>query len=163
MSRCQLDTGPGQQVDKGIGARAAPRVDRIQHLFILVRAGDRQHLGMHAGDVLRLGPQTAGHDHPAVFGQRLADRLEAFGLGTVEKPAGVHDHRLGPGIIGRDAIAFGAQPGQDALAVDQRLGTAQRDHADGRLAFAGRFGDARARQIGAQVGGIGAKRRGSVR
>ena len=39
---------------------------------------------------------------------------------------------IGAGIIGRHLIAVGAQLGQDALAVDQCLGTAERNHADAR-------------------------------
>ena len=57
--------------------------------------------------------------------QRLADRLQAFGLGAVEKAAGVHDHRIGALVVGRDRIALGPQAGQDAFAVDQRLGAAE--------------------------------------
>jgi hypothetical protein len=68
----------------------------------------------------------------AVLGDGLADRLEAFFLGAVEEAAGVDQHDIGAGIVGRHFIAVGAQLGEDALGIDQRLGAAERDHADAR-------------------------------
>ncbi len=124
----------------------------VQHLFVLMRARDGQNIRMRAGDILGLGPQTAGHDHPSVFAQRLADRLKAFGFGGIEEPAGVHDDRIRAGIVGRDRIALGAQARQDAFAIDQGLGTAKGHHPDCRLTLAGTliktgFGG----KVGAQV------------
>ncbi len=128
---------------------------RIQHLFVLVRAGDRHNLGMHAGDILRVRTKTAGHDDLAVFLQSLTNRLKTFGLGAIKKPTGVHNHRIGTGIVGRNAIAFGAQPGQDAFAIDQSFGAAERDHANSRLAIAARVTKLRTwRKVGADIGRI---------
>ena len=73
----------------------------VQHLFVLMRAGDGEDLGVVFADIVGLGPQTAGDDDLAVFRQRLADGIKAFGLGAVEEPAGVDDHRVGTGVIGR--------------------------------------------------------------
>ena len=111
---------------------------------------------MGAADVALVGAEAAGDDDPAVRGQRLADRLEALGLGAVEEAAGVDDHRLGAGVVGRDGVALGAQPGQDALAVDQRLGAAEADHADARLAGArrARSGGAAGARSGRRSGGL---------
>jgi len=123
---------------------------RVQHLFVLVRAGDGQNAGVMFADIIRLGPEAAGHDHLAVFLQRLADGIKAFGLGGIKEPAGVHNHRICAGIIGRHAVAFGAQARQNTFAVDKRLGAAKRYHADGRLAGAGRIADlCLGRKIGA--------------
>jgi hypothetical protein len=126
-----------------------------EHRLVLLRPGHGQHPGVRAGDELGLGPEAARDDDAPVFLQRLADGLEAFGLGAVEEAAGVHDHRLGAGVVGADRIALGPQAREDAFAVDKRLGTAKADHADGRLAVAPRLGDGRSGKIGAQVGRVG--------
>ena len=155
MARCQADARGGQQVDEWIGAGWHRGVHGIENLLVLVRAGHRQNPGMRAGDIIGLGPETAGDDHAAILGQRFADGFEALGLGAVEKAAGVDDHRVGAGVIGRNAIALGAQPREDALAVHQRLGAPQRDHSDRGLAGAGRLCDPRARrEIGAKIGRV---------
>ena len=88
--------------------------------------------------------------------QRLADGLEALGLGAVEEAAGVDDHRVGAGVVGRDRVALGAQPGQDALAVDQRLGAAEADHADAAAGPGRRGASSRGagRAVGAEVGRV---------
>ncbi len=157
MPWCEADAGGGQQVHERIGRGRHRAMHGIQHLFVLVRTGDGQHLGMRAGDVFRVGPQTPRHDHPPVLRQRLADRIEALGLRAVEKAAGVHDHRIRAAVIGRDRVTFGAQSRQDAFAVDQRLGTAERDHADGRLAWAACLSQRGFRRdVGAKVGRVGA-------
>ncbi len=82
----------------------------------------------------------------------IASRLSALAL--IEKPAGVDDHRIGALVIGRDRIALGPQAGQDAFAVDQRLGAAERDHADGGLARAAVLGDPGAGKVGAEEGRV---------
>ena len=43
-----------------------------------------------------------------------------------------NEHDIGAGIVGGHLIAISAQLRQDAFAVDQILGTAERDHADAR-------------------------------
>ena len=50
-----------------------------------------------------------------------------FGLGAVEEAAGVDDHRVGAGVAAGKLVALGAEPGQDPLAVDQRLRAAEAD------------------------------------
>ena len=134
VTRRQPHARGRQQVHERVGRRRHGGVDRVQHLLVLLGAGDGQHRGMRAGDIVRLGPEAAGDDHPSVLGQRLADRLEAFGLGAVQKAAGVDDDRLRAAIVGADGITLGPQARQDALAVDQGFRTAEADHADGGLA-----------------------------
>ena len=94
-----------------------------------MRAGDGEHIGEALHDDVGFIAHAAGDDHPAILGHRLANRLEALLLGAVEKTAGVDEHDIGAGIVCRHVIAVAAQLGQDALAVDQCLGTAERDHA----------------------------------
>ena len=121
-------------------------MDRGDDLFILLRAGDREDLRKARADDVGLAAHAAGDDDAAVLGNRLADRLEAFLLGAVEEAAGVDQHDVGAGIVGRHVVAVGAQPGHDPLAVDQSLGTAERNqaHAGGGLGsvvtFIGRRG-----------------------
>ena len=61
--------------------------------------------------------------------ERLADGVERFRLGAVEEAAGVDDDEIGAGVLARKLIALGAQPRDDALAIDQRLRAAERDEA----------------------------------
>jgi hypothetical protein len=57
-------------------------VDGIKHLLVLLRSGDRQNLGMRAGDVIGLCAQTPGDDHPPfwVNASPMASRLSALAL-----------------------------------------------------------------------------------
>ena len=154
----QLHALGRQKIDKRVGVGRNGGVDRIQNLFVLVRACHRQNPGVCAGDVLRLGPQTACHDHPPIFVQRLANGLKTFGLGAVQKSASVHDDGICAAVFGADRIAFGAKARQDPFTVHQSLRTAKRDHPDGRLivtsvitSIVWHFGRS---QIGAKIGWI---------
>ena len=90
-------------------------MDGIHHLLILVRPGYGEHFGIALLDHFRLGTQTACDDDSAIFGERFADRFKAFIAGRIEKAARVHEHEIRAGIIGRDLIAFSAQPRDDAF------------------------------------------------
>ena len=105
-------------------------VHGVDHLLVLVRAGDREHARMRGADARFLDAHAAGDDHAAVLGHRLADRLQALGLGAVEEAAGIDHDDVGAGVVRRDLVALGAQLGEDALGIDQRLGAAERDEAD---------------------------------
>ena len=107
-------------------------MDRGDDFLILLRAGDGEHVREAGADDVGFLAHAAGDDDPAVFGDGLADRLEALFLGGIEEAAGVDQHDVGAGVIGRHLIAFGAQLGEDSLGIDQRLGAAKRDHADAR-------------------------------
>ena len=54
------------------------------------------------------------------------------------------------------SIALGPQARQNALAVDKRLRTAQRDHANGRLVAAPVIRDTGIGKVGAQIGWVAA-------
>ena len=82
VPRRELDRARRQEVDEGVGRRRHRGVHRVDHRLVLLRAGDGEHGRMRAADVALVGAEAAGDDHPAVLGQRLADRLEALGLGA---------------------------------------------------------------------------------
>ncbi len=107
-------------------------MDRGDDGVILLRPGDREHCREASADDFGFVAHAAGDDDATVLGDCLADRGKAFLLGRIEEAAGVNQHDVRAGIISGHLIAVGAQLGEDALAVDQRLGTAERDHADAR-------------------------------
>ncbi len=90
--------------------------------------------GIALGDRLGLGAHAAGDDDLAVLRQRLADRRERFRLRAVEEPAGVDDGEVGAVVLAGELVALRAQPRDDALGIDQRLGAAERDEAHLRSA-----------------------------
>ena len=143
MARRQLDARLGDQVDERMVRRRRGGAHRRHHALIGLRAGDRRDVGVGVADLLGLGAHAAGDDHLAVLGHRRADRVERLLLGAVEEAAGVDDHRVGAGVALRKFVALGAQPGEDALAVDQRLGAAERNERDAR------------RRLGRIGGGVG--------
>ena len=99
MPRGQFDASCGQKINERIRAGRRGAVHRIEHLLILLWAGDSQNTRMRAGDIIGLGPETAGDDDLAIFLQSFADRLKAFGFGAVEKSAGVYNYRIGAAVI----------------------------------------------------------------
>ena len=118
MARRQLQAGIGHQIDEGRPHRRRGIVHGADHGFILLRPGHGEHSGEAGADGVGLVAHAAGDDHLAVFGNGLADRFQAFGLGGIQKPAGVDDHHVGAGIIARQRIAIGAQLGEDAFGID---------------------------------------------
>jgi len=85
---------------------------------------------MGAADRLGLRAHAARHDDAAVLFQRRADGVERLLLGAVEEAAGVDDDGVGPGVGFRQFVAFGAQPREDALGIDERLGATQGNEGD---------------------------------
>jgi hypothetical protein len=71
-----------------------------------------------------LCPQTPRHHDLAVLGERLADGIERLLDRRIDEAAGVDDDEVGAGVAGRGGVALRAQLREDALRVDQRLGTA---------------------------------------
>ena len=128
----------GTQVDERVVRLRQMLVHRRHHFLRRVRPGDRQHLRVRVAHerAAVLGAQASGDDDLAVFGQRLADRVERFRDGRVDEAAGVDDDQVGAVVGRRDRVALGAQLGQDLLGVDQRLRAAERDEADARAASA---------------------------
>ena len=141
---CELDAGRRHQIDKWVVWLRQVRVHVLHHFILGMRSGDGEHLWMNLLDEIataltRLGAEAAGDDHPAVFGQRLADRIERFLHRGIDESAGIHHHQVGAGVVGRDLVALGAQLRDDLLGIHQRLGATQRNKADFRrlcLAFA---------------------------
>ena len=102
----------------------------LDHALVLLRAGDREHAGIAPRDLFGLGAHAAGDDHLAVLRQRLADGIERFRLCRIEESAGIDDREVGALVRARELVALRAQARDDALAIDQRLGAAERDEAD---------------------------------
>ena len=119
-----------------------------------MRACDGQNLGVRAGDIGGVSAQTARHDHTAILRQSLANGRKTFGLGGIQKAAGVDDDGICALIIGRDGVALGAQPCQNTFGIHQRLGAAQRHHANRRLPCAPFVGNKGAGKVGAKVGRV---------
>jgi hypothetical protein len=130
MPRGELEPAFGDEIEERARRHRGGGVDRADDLFVLMRAGDCEDARELRADHLRFLAHAAGDDDATVLGDRLADRFERFFLGGIEEAAGVDQHDVSPRIIGRHGIAIGAQLGQDPLAIDQILGTAERDHAD---------------------------------
>ena len=133
MARCQADAGCGQQVDERVWIRRHALMHGVEHLFILMRTGNGQNRRMGAANVIFFSTETSGHNHLAIFLKRLANRIQTFGFGTVEKSAGIHDHRVGVSIVRRNRITLSPQAGQDTFAINQRFRATKADHADFRL------------------------------
>ena len=132
MPRGELDAFRRHQIEKRIVLRRRHLVHRFDHALVLLRPGDGEHVGIARRDLLGLGPHAAGDDHLAVLGERRPDGGERFRLRAVEKPAGVHDREVGAGMLPGELIAFGPQPRDDALGIDQRFGAAEGDEAHPR-------------------------------
>ena len=86
--------------------RRSRGVDRAHHGVILMRAGDGQNIRKSVADALVLHAEAARDDDAAVFRHRLADRLQAFGLGAVEEAAGVHHNDIRAIVARRNRIAL---------------------------------------------------------
>ncbi len=141
VARREAHAFAGDEIDEWIAGRWRCGAHGLHHAFERLRAGDRRDVRESLADGLRLGPHAARHDHLAILIHRLADGREGFGLCAVKKAAGVDDDRVGPGMIARKLIAFGAQPRQDAFAVDERLRAAERNERDARRGVLFRLGN----------------------
>ncbi len=137
----------GHQRPERIGLGRHDVVYGVHDRVVLVRAGDRRDIGKAGADQVGLAAHAAGDDDLAVLRQGLADGVEAFFLGAVEEAAGIDDDDIGAGIVGGRRIAFALQARQDALGIDQGLGTAEGNEANTRcglthktLAFNRRIG-----------------------
>ncbi len=159
VARGELDVRLRDQVDERALARRRVDVDGLDHLFVLMRPGDRQHLRMGGADRVGFLAHAAGHDHAAVLRDGLADRSEALFLGGIEKAAGVDQHDVCARIILGKSVAIGAQTREDPLGIDERLGAAEADHAD--LLLLGQNGGSYCRgrvHCGAPLHCVGAQR-----
>ncbi len=125
----------GNQRTERIGLRRHDIVHGVHHGVVLVCAGDGRDIGKASADQVGLAAHAAGDDDLAVFGQGLADGVEALFLGAVEEAARIDDDDIGAGIVGGRGIAFALQARQDALGIDQGLGTAEGNEANTRCGF----------------------------
>jgi hypothetical protein len=73
---------------------------------------------------LLFDPQAPGHDDFSILRERLADGVERLLHRGIDEAAGVDDDEVGAGVARRGGVALGAQLREDALGVDQGLGTA---------------------------------------
>src|SRR5215469_1981744 len=102
-------------------------VHGMEHAFILLRSGDREHAGVLGSDLLGLGAHAAGNDDFSVLRHRRFDRGKRFSLSAVKEPASIDDSEVGAGVLTRQLVTLGSQTGDDALGIDQRLWAAERD------------------------------------
>ena len=79
-------------------------------------------LTMHAGNFFRVLAHAAGNNTLAVLAQGLADGVQGFLLGGIDKTTGIYYHHIGILIGGHDVIAVHLQLREDALGIDQGLG-----------------------------------------
>jgi hypothetical protein len=104
----------------------------VEHAFILLRAGDRQQVGIGGFDLLGLGAHAAGDDDLAVLRHGFADGAQRLRLGAVEEAAGVDDDDVGAVVLAGEFVTFGPQARDDALGIHQGLRASQRDKGDFR-------------------------------
>ena len=128
------------EIDERIVRRRNHSVHGRDDGFVLMRAGDREHVRMRVANHTGFRAEAARHDHAAVLGERFADGVERFGARAVEKTARVDDDDVGASVVGRGLVAFGAELAQDPLGIDERLRATQAHEADfRRMRFGGGF------------------------
>ena len=89
----ELDALLGQEFGERIVRRRGRFMDRLHDRLKVLRAGDPAKLRKFFQNRFGLRAHAAGDDDLAVLSRRRADRRKRFGLGAVEKPAGVDDDR----------------------------------------------------------------------
>ena len=72
-----------------------------------MRACDGEDVWMMGTNVVLFRSETPGYDNLAILSEGLANSIERFRFGRVEKAAGIDDDRLSPGVFGRNRIALG--------------------------------------------------------
>ena len=127
---CQMQPFRRHEIEERIVQGWQRVVDGLHHRLVLVGTRDREHAGVCGADAALLDAETTRDDDAAVGGDGLSDGVQAFLLSRVEKPAGVHQHHVGAGIVGDELIALRPQARDDAFAVDQRLGAPERNDTD---------------------------------
>src|SRR6516162_9459098 len=95
MARRELDALRRQKIEKWIVRPRYCLMHLRDHSLVLVRAGDGKQVGIAGADAVGFDAEAAGDDHAAVLAERLADGLEGYLLGGVEKAASVDHHGIG--------------------------------------------------------------------
>jgi hypothetical protein len=129
VPRRELDALGRKQIEKWIVTRRNRVTHSRNDTLVLMRPGDCEHSGIGRRDFLRFRTHAAGHDHLAILLEGLPNGCKRFRLGAVKKPAGVDEDHIRAAMVASELVAFRAEPRDDALAVDQRLGAAKRDEA----------------------------------
>ena len=129
VARGQFDALGWYQVDKRVVVfiRGHKLVHRAYYFFIGLGAGNRQHAGVGFADFVCFHAHAAGYDHLAVLADGLADGVQGFLLGGVNKAAGVYHHDIGIVVGGHHVVPVQAQLGKNALGINQCLRAAQAD------------------------------------
>ena len=127
----------GNEVAPGFVGPRQMAFDEPHHLLDLIGPRDAEHLRHLFGNEVRtvrvlLSAEASADDHAAVLVERFGDRLKTLRHGFVHEAAGVHDDEVGLFVRLPDAVAAGAQFGDDALGVDERLGAAEGNESDNR-------------------------------
>src|SRR5262249_3720309 len=104
-------------------------VHALEHALILLRPGNRQHVGRGPFDLLGFRAPAAADADLAALAPSLAPRGKRFLPGTVEQPASVDADDAGGVMLAGGVIAFRAKAGDDAVGIHQRLGTPKRNKA----------------------------------
>ena len=102
-------------------------MDRPHDGAKILRAGDPTKVRKFFQNRCGLRAHAAGDDDLAVFRCRRADRGKQFGLGAVEKTAGIDDDRRRAPMRLGEFVTFRAELPDDPLAIDKGLGAAKRD------------------------------------
>ena len=132
VARGELHSLWRDQRGLGVVRRRRGLVDGLHHAVEGLRSRDGEHIGKAASYRVGRRAEAPRHDHLAVLDQGRADGLERLGLGAIEEPARVDDHEVGAGVRAGQLVAFGPQLRDDALAVDESFGAAERDERDSR-------------------------------
>ena len=110
-------------------------VNGIHHFLRRVRAGDGENFRVNVAHQIipAIGffrAQTPRDDNFAVFRQRLANRVQTFFHGIVDKAAGVHDDQIRTLEGFGGLVTFGAELGQNKFGIGQSLGATQTHKTD---------------------------------
>ena len=89
----------GNQIDKRVVRLGQIKVHCVHHLLRRMGPSHGQHAGVHLAHQVaaigaRFGPQAPGDDDASIFGQRFANRVEAFLYRVVNEAAGVDDDQV---------------------------------------------------------------------
>ncbi len=113
-------------------------MNRADHFFIGVGAGNRQNTRVSIANLVGLYTHTTGDNHLAVLADGLTDRIQRLLFGGIDKSAGV-DHNNVSVVIGRhNIVAVQPELRENALGVDESLGTTEADETDFAVAGRGR-------------------------
>ena len=110
------------QINERVVRFGQVNVHSLHHFFSRVWAGYSKHLGVQAGNQLLafiaiFRTQAAGHNHLAVGVHGLADGVQAFLYGAVNKSTGVNNDQVGPFIGGGHVVPLYLELGQNSLGI----------------------------------------------